>query len=151
MSTTRYLRIVLFFVRVMLVVLVCDVLLVAIGMRRWSRATRAARLSAIARGYRRLAIRLGGVMIKVGQFLSSRVDVLPVEVTAELAGLQDEVPPEPFAAIRLLAEAELGAPLTSRYASFEAEPLAAASLGQVHRARCASPRSARRRARSESS
>ena len=139
MSTTRYLRILLFFARVLLTLLVCDVLFVAIGMRRWSRATRAHRLSAIARGYRRLAIRLGGVMIKVGQFLSSRVDVLPAEVTAELAGLQDEVPAEPFAAIRRLAEAELGAPLAARYASFEAEPLAAASLGQVHRATLRAP------------
>jgi len=78
-------------------------------------------------------------MIKVGQFLSSRVDVLPAEVTAELAGLQDEVPAEPFAAIRRLAEAELGAPLAVRYASFEAEPLAAASLGQVHRAMLRAP------------
>ena len=134
MSTTRYLRILLFFARMLLLILVCDVLFVALGMRRWSRATRAHRLIGIARGYRNLAIRLGGVMIKVGQFLSSRVDVLPAEVTAELAGLQDEVPAEPFAAIRRLAEAELGALLTARYASFEAEPLAAASLGQVHRA-----------------
>ena len=134
MSTTRYLRILLFFARMLLLILVCDVLFVALGMRRWSRATRAHRLIGIARGYRNLAIRLGGVMIKVGQFLSSRVDVLPAEVTAELAGLQDEVPAEPFAAIRRLAEAELGALLAARYASFEAEPLAAASLGQVHRA-----------------
>jgi predicted unusual protein kinase regulating ubiquinone biosynthesis (AarF/ABC1/UbiB family) len=134
MIQSRYLRILLFFARVLLLVLVCDVLFVALGMRRWSRATRAHRLSAIARDYRNLAIRLGGVMIKVGQFLSSRVDVLPAEVTAELAGLQDEVPAEPFAAIRRLAEAELGALLAARYASFEAEPLAAASLGQVHRA-----------------
>ena len=139
MSATRYLRILLFFARVTLTLLVCDVLLVAIGMRRWSRATRAHRLIGIARGYRRLAIRLGGVMIKVGQFLSSRVDVLPAEVTAELAGLQDEVPAEPFAAIRRLAEAELGALLLARYASFEAEPLAAASLGQVHRATLRAP------------
>jgi predicted unusual protein kinase regulating ubiquinone biosynthesis (AarF/ABC1/UbiB family) len=134
MSTSRYLRILVFFARALLAVLVCDVFLMAVGLRAWSRATRARRLTAIARGYRRLAIRLGGVMIKVGQFLSSRVDVLPAEVTVELAGLQDEVPAEPFAAIRRLAEAELGAPLDARYASFEAEPLAAASLGQVHRA-----------------
>ncbi len=131
---TRYLRILTFFARTLLAVLVWDVFLVSIGLRAWSRATRARRLTSIARAYRLLAIRLGGVMIKVGQFLSSRVDVLPPEVTEELSGLQDEVPPEPFAAIRRLAEEELGAPLDERFASIEAEPLAAASLGQVHRA-----------------
>lgn len=74
-------------------------------------------------------------MIKVGQFLSSRLDVLPAEVTEELSGLQDEVPPEKFADIRLLAEKELGVPLEQRYEFFDETPLAAASLGQVHRAR----------------
>ena len=54
-------------------------------------------------------------MIKVGQFMSSRLDVLPPEITKELEGLQDEVPPVPFAAIRALAEAELGVPLERAY------------------------------------
>ena len=53
-------------------------------------------------------------MIKVGQFMSSRLDVLPPEITKELEGLQDEVPPVPFPAIRELAEAELGVPLETR-------------------------------------
>ena len=64
-----------------------------------------------AQRFHALAVDLGGLMIKVGQFLSSRLDVLPPEITKELEGLQDEVPPVPFAAIRALAEAELGAPL----------------------------------------
>jgi predicted unusual protein kinase regulating ubiquinone biosynthesis (AarF/ABC1/UbiB family) len=78
---------------------------------------------------------MGGVLIKVGQFLSTRVDVLPPEFTDELQGLQDEVPPVDFKAIRNVAEEELGCPLDDRYVFFEQEPLAAASLGQVHRAK----------------
>jgi len=73
-------------------------------------------------------------MIKIGQFLSARVDMLPAEVTDELSGLQDKVPEEDFQQIRQLAETELGAPLLERFLSFEDEPLASASLGQVHRA-----------------
>ena len=74
-------------------------------------------------------------MIKVGQFMSSRLDVLPPEITKELEGLQDEVPPVAFAAIRALAEAELGMPLERAFASIDPTPLAAASLGQAHRVR----------------
>lgn len=87
-----------------------------------------------AQRFRVLAVDLGGLMIKVGQFMSSRLDVLPPEITAELEGLQDEVPPVPFPALRALAESELGAPLESRFASVEQVPIAAASLGQAHRA-----------------
>ncbi|MCU1434546.1 MAG: transporter [Pseudarthrobacter sp.] len=87
-----------------------------------------------AQRFRVLAVDLGGLMIKVGQFLSSRLDILPPEVTKELEGLQDEVPPVPFPEIRGLAEAELGAPLDQVFASVEKTPIAAASLGQAHRA-----------------
>jgi predicted unusual protein kinase regulating ubiquinone biosynthesis (AarF/ABC1/UbiB family) len=69
--------------------------------------------------------------------MSSRLDVLPPEITRELAGLQDEVPPVPFDQIQRLAEAELGVPLERAYASFDPTPLAAASLGQAHRAQLA--------------
>jgi predicted unusual protein kinase regulating ubiquinone biosynthesis (AarF/ABC1/UbiB family) len=74
-------------------------------------------------------------LIKVGQFLSARADVLPEVITSELSGLQDEVPPEDFNAIRRLLESELGGSLAQKFADFEEVPLAAASLGQVHSAR----------------
>jgi len=87
-----------------------------------------------AREYRALAIEMGGVLIKLGQFLSARVDVLPIEVTRELAGLQDEVPPEALRSILTVVETELG-PIDQVFESFDEDVQAAASLGQVHRAR----------------
>jgi predicted unusual protein kinase regulating ubiquinone biosynthesis (AarF/ABC1/UbiB family) len=66
--------------------------------------------------------------------MSTRLDVLPPVITNELIGLQDEVPAVPFDAIRALAERELGVPLETAFSWVDPEPLAAASLGQVHRA-----------------
>lgn len=131
----RYRRIMAFFTRAALHFIFWDILLMKVGLRGLSRRTRPERYARLARQFRALAIRLGGVMIKVGQFLSSRLDVLPVEITDELAGLQDEVPAEDFRAIRELAEVELGGALEALFDTFEPAPLAAASLGQVHRAR----------------
>lgn len=82
-----------------------------------------------------LAVDLGGLMIKVGQFMSSRLDVLPPEITRELEGLQDEVPAVAFAEIRALAERELEVSLEQAFAFVDETPVAAASLGQAHRAR----------------
>jgi|SRR5579859_5708765 len=135
MIRSRYRRIVFFFARLILSLVFWDLLLPRLGLRVWSRRTRPERLRRWAIRFRGLAIRMGGVLIKVGQFFSARVDVLPDVVTAELAGLQDEVPPERFEDLRRLAEAELGGPLAQRFAAFDEIPLAAASLGQVHRAR----------------
>ncbi|MDF2665146.1 MAG: putative unusual protein kinase [Microbacterium sp.] len=73
-------------------------------------------------------------MIKVGQFMSSRLDVLPPSITKQLEGLQDEVPAVPFGQMRARAEEELGMPLERAFASVDERPLAAASLGQAHRA-----------------
>ncbi len=73
-------------------------------------------------------------MIKVGQFMSSRLDVLPPSITKQLEGLQDEVPAVPFVQMRARAEEELGMPLERAFASVDERPLAAASLGQAHRA-----------------
>ncbi|MCC6191532.1 MAG: AarF/ABC1/UbiB kinase family protein [Anaerolineales bacterium] len=134
MLTSRYRRIVFFFARVVASLIWWELVMPRLGLRAWSERTRSERLQRSAAGFRALAIRLGGVLIKVGQFLSSRLDVLPEVITSELAGLQDEVPPERFADIQRLAEAELGATLAERYLAFETTPLAAASLGQVHRA-----------------
>ena len=131
----RYFRILYFFAGVILRFILWELVIAKIGFRKWTRHTRAERLRREAVRFRALAIHMGGVMIKVGQFLSSRLDVLPPEVTDELANLQDEVPAEEYEAIRELAEKELGAPLTEKFEWFDESPLAAASLGQVHRAR----------------
>jgi predicted unusual protein kinase regulating ubiquinone biosynthesis (AarF/ABC1/UbiB family) len=111
-----------------------ELLLPRIGLAKVAERTRAKRMTRFAQRFHVLAVDLGGLMIKVGQFLSSRLDVLPPEITSELEGLQDEVPPVPFAAIRVLAEAELGMPLERAFAWVDETPVAAASLGQAHRA-----------------
>jgi predicted unusual protein kinase regulating ubiquinone biosynthesis (AarF/ABC1/UbiB family) len=135
----RYWRIVFFFAGVTANVVFWDIFLRRFGLGRIGDRNRAQRYRRMAVDFRALAIRMGGLMIKVGQFLSARLDVLPIEITRELAGLQDEVPAESFEAIRELAESELEAPLTERFAWVDDTPLAAASLGQVHRARLAEP------------
>jgi predicted unusual protein kinase regulating ubiquinone biosynthesis (AarF/ABC1/UbiB family) len=132
---TRYLRILSFFAGVIARFIYWELILRRLGFSAWVRKTRPQRLRKDAIRFRSLAIRMGGVMIKVGQFLSSRLDVLPAEVTDELANLQDEVPAENIEAILAIVEAELGNPAVKAFESFDAIPLAAASLGQVHRAR----------------
>jgi predicted unusual protein kinase regulating ubiquinone biosynthesis (AarF/ABC1/UbiB family) len=131
----RYWRIVFFFGGVTANFIYWELFLPRIGLGSFSARGRSERFRHIAVRFRALAIRMGGLMIKVGQFLSARLDVLPIEITQELSDLQDEVPAEDFSAIRELAEAELGELLDARYAWVDETPMAAASLGQVHRAR----------------
>jgi predicted unusual protein kinase regulating ubiquinone biosynthesis (AarF/ABC1/UbiB family) len=131
----RYWRIMTFFAQAALSFIFWELFLSRIGFRRLSRRTRPNRYRRVASQFRNLAIRMGGVMIKVGQFLSARLDVLPPEIIQELSGLQDEVPAERFEDIRREAEKELGEPIDKKFELFDETPLAAASLGQVHRAR----------------
>jgi len=126
-----------FFTGVMMREIWWELVLPKAGLGRLSRRTRSARMQRVATEFRALALRMGGVLIKVGQFLSSRLDVLPREITAELTGLQDEVGAESFEAIRAVVEAEFGMPLGRKFLDFEPVPVASASIGQVHRARMA--------------
>ena len=131
----RYRRILRFAARTLVENWWFELVLPRVGLSALAARGRTRRWRRMARNYYSLATALGGLMIKVGQFLSTRLDVLPPEVTRELEGLQDEVQPEDFAAIRALAEAQLGATLEQVYAAFDPMPMAAASLGQAHRAR----------------
>jgi ubiquinone biosynthesis protein len=79
-------------------------------------------------------LELQGLFIKVGQALSIMANFLPEAFRAELEGLQDQVPPRPFEEIAARIEVELGAPPSKLFARFEREPIASASLGQVHEA-----------------
>lgn len=88
--------------------------------------------------YRQTAIKLGVLMIKLGQFLSSRADLLPEQALAALSSLQDEVPPEPFSHVVSVIESELGKPVDQIFSVLERKATAAASLGQVHKATLAS-------------
>jgi len=130
----RYWRTLRFFAGVIASLVWWEIALRRVVGRRAVGKGRPARLRRYARGFREMAVDMGGVMIKLGQFFSARVDVLPIEITNELAGLQDEVPPDDFGTVRPLIEAELG-PLAETFEWFDTQAHAAASLGQVYRAR----------------
>ena len=84
---------------------------------------------------RRVLEQAGGVYVKIGQIAATRVDLLPPEICAELAKLQNRTQPEPRELIEPVLVAEIGAPVSTIFGEFDWNPLAAASIGQTYRAR----------------
>jgi predicted unusual protein kinase regulating ubiquinone biosynthesis (AarF/ABC1/UbiB family) len=129
----RFQRVFLHFLGVIVHIFFWDVWLARSPLLRpLVRRTMVSRWSRMARNFRVMALELGGMQIKLGQFLSSRADVIPDVVRRELAGLQDEVPPAPVEHVLSVIVEELGAAPDVMFAAFDTNCVAAASLGQVH-------------------
>lgn len=133
-DTQRYYRIIAFFSVNFLKALGWEIVLKYFFGEKFVARRRGERTLKTAEKFRALAVEMGGVMIKLGQFLSTRVDVLPERVIRALEGLQDEVAPVEFSQIRQVIAQELGSRFDD-FVDFVSTPVAAASLGQVYKAR----------------
>ncbi len=129
----RYRRLHRFFTKVLLQTFWWDVVF-ALPILRWFRPPSLNRWQEVARQYKELATYMGGLLIKLGQFLSTRVDLFPVEVTQELAGLQDDAPPDPYEEIVRVIEETFGRPIDAMFPQLEPAAVGSASLAQAHAA-----------------
>lgn len=102
--------------------------------KKWSSEEQASQQKSLGERVRNFLEDLGPSFVKLGQLASTRPDLFPEEVIKELEKLQDGVPPFPFSDVQKIIEAELGQPINDLFLSFDEQPLAAASIGQVHRA-----------------
>jgi predicted unusual protein kinase regulating ubiquinone biosynthesis (AarF/ABC1/UbiB family) len=129
----RFLRVSRFFLGVVAHIYFWDIFLNRFMLTRWvARRSMMTRWVRMARQFRHMAVDLGGMQIKLGQFLSSRADIVPEVVRRELAGLQDEVPAASANHVLEVIVAELGSPPSEVFHHFDDRAVAAASLGQVH-------------------
>ena len=130
----RHRRVRRFFVRMILQMILFDVIF-SLPVLRWVKPPAMPRWRQIARRYKEMAVEMGGVLIKLGQFVSTRVDLLPQDVLHELAGLQDRVAPAAFEYVVRQLETDFAGPLADTFPAFEPEPVGSASLAQAHPAR----------------
>lgn len=100
---------------------------------RWFRPKEPPKSASLGERIRRVFEELGPTFVKLGQMLSSRTDVVPQAIAAELSRLQDDVPSFPAEEVRRIVEQELGRPIEDVLRTFDEAPLAAASIAQVHR------------------
>lgn len=133
LKRTRYWKIIVFFIRMFIEAITWEIVIRKIVGAKFVQRGRSNRFRMLSRRFKGLAVDMGGVMIKLGQFVSTRQDILPPEITEELTGLQDNVPIVAFDYIKKTVERDLG-PIENRYLWLNPEPIAAASFGQVHRA-----------------
>jgi len=102
---------------------------------RWVKPPALPRWRKVARRYKQMAVEMGGVLIKLGQFISTRVDLLPPDVLNELAGLQDRVAPAAYEAVVERVEKDFACDLPLIFPFFAATPIGSASLAQAHAAK----------------
>ena len=132
MSIFRFLKIIFVIIKYRLdeffnskIILVFQLFLYPFRILQIKKITRAARL--------RLALeQLGPIFVKFGQMLSTRRDLIPKDIANELAKLQDQVPPFNFSKVQVLIKESYGKPLNSIFKKFSREPIASASVAQVH-------------------